>query len=118
MSEAEQLELAEMLDYLLPAPELLRSSPAAKGKTKANETVVAALHEVFAQFDIDAEVTGVMRGPTVTRYEVELGNAVKVEKITALSKNIAYAVASSDVRILSPIPGKICGRNRNSQCGS
>jgi S-DNA-T family DNA segregation ATPase FtsK/SpoIIIE len=106
MSEAEQLELAEMLDYLLPSPELLRSSPAAKGKTKANETVVAALHEVFAQFDIDAEVTGVMRGPTVTRYEVELGNAVKVEKITALSKNISYAVASSDVRILSPIPGK------------
>ena len=106
LSSAEQLELAEMLDYQLPAAELLRSSPAAKGKTKANETVVAALHEVFAQFDIDAEVTGIMRGPTVTRYEVELGNAVKVEKITALSKNISYAVASSDVRILSPIPGK------------
>ena len=106
MTEVEQLELAEMLDYILPAADLLKSSPATKGKTKANETVVAALHEVFAQFDIDAEVTGVMRGPTVTRYEVELGNAVKVEKITALSKNIAYAVASSDVRILSPIPGK------------
>ena len=106
MTEAEQLELAEMLDYILPPAELLKSSPATKGKTKANETIVAALHEVFAQFDIDAEVTGVMRGPTVTRYEVELGNAVKVEKITALSKNISYAVASSDVRILSPIPGK------------
>ena len=106
LTEAEQLELAEMLDYELPSPELLKSSPATKGKTKANETVVAALHEVFQQFDIDAEVTGVMRGPTVTRYEVELGNAVKVEKITALSKNISYAVASSDVRILSPIPGK------------
>ena len=106
MSEAEQLELAEMLDYILPAPELLRSSPAAKGKTKANETVVAALHEVFAQFEIDAEVTGVMRGPTVTRYEVELGNAVKVEKITALSKNISYAVVCIEERILSPIPGK------------
>lgn len=106
MSEAEQLELAEMLDYILPSADLLKSSPATKGKTKANETIVAALHEVFAQFDIDAEVTGVMRGPTVTRYEVELGNAVKVEKITALSKNISYAVASSDVRILSPIPGK------------
>ena len=105
-TEAEQLELAEMLDYQLPSPDLLKSSPATKGKTKANETVVAALHEVFQQFDIDAEVTGVMRGPTVTRYEVELGNAVKVEKITALSKNISYAVASSDVRILSPIPGK------------
>lgn len=106
LTEAEQLELSEMLDYILPAADLLKSSPATKGKTKANETVVAALHEVFAQFDIDAEVTGVMRGPTVTRYEVELGNAVKVEKITALSKNISYAVASSDVRILSPIPGK------------
>jgi len=106
LTEAEQLELSEMLDYILPAADLLKSSPATKGRTKANETVVAALHEVFAQFDIDAEVTDVMRGPTVTRYEVELGNAVKVEKITALSKNISYAVASSDVRILSPIPGK------------
>ena len=106
LTEAEQLELSEMLDYILPAADVLKSSPATKGKTKANETVVAALHEVFAQFDIDAEVTDVMRGPTVTRYEVELGNAVKVEKITALSKNISYAVASSDVRILSPIPGK------------
>ncbi|MFZ9926672.1 MAG: DNA translocase FtsK [Candidatus Nanopelagicaceae bacterium] len=106
LSDAEQLELSQMLDYALPSQDLLKSSPASKGKTKANETVVAALHEVFSQFDIDAEVTGIMRGPTVTRYEVELGNAVKVEKITALSKNISYAVASSDVRILSPIPGK------------
>jgi len=101
-----QLILQEMDSYLLPAMEILRAGPASKGKSKANDAVVDALTELFNQFEIDCEVTGFMRGPTVTRYEVELGSGVKVEAITALSRNIAYAVASSDVRILSPIPGK------------
>jgi len=102
----QQLLLSSDVKYELPPADLLRGGPAAKGKSKANETVVAALKQVFEQFDVDAQVTGFMRGPTVTRYEIELGNGVKVEAISALSKNIAYAVASGEIRILSPIPGK------------
>src|SRR5215212_9499143 len=90
----------------MPANEMLNPGSPHKARSKASDDVVGRLTTVLDEFGIDAQVTGYTRGPTVTRYEVELGSAVKVEKVTALSKNIAYAVASADVRILSPIPGK------------
>ncbi len=105
-ARVEQLALSGDVTYSLPANEVLKPGSVHKARSKASDAVVERLTEVLEQFDIDAQVTGYTRGPTVTRYEVELGPAVKVEKVTALGKNIAYAVASADVRILSPIPGK------------
>jgi S-DNA-T family DNA segregation ATPase FtsK/SpoIIIE len=108
---SEQLSLTEgggltAPGYVLPAPTLLKQGTPPKAKTPANDLVIAALTNVFDEFQVDAQVTGFTRGPTVTRYEIALGPAVKVARVMQLSHNIAYAVKSPDVRIISPIPGK------------
>ncbi|MFD9947695.1 DNA translocase FtsK [Nonomuraea sp. NPDC059023] len=105
--KAEQLVLSPQAGaYVLPDLMLLNAGSTPRPATKANTVVVKALTSVLGQFAIDAQVVGFTRGPTVTRYEIELGPAVKVEKVTGIQKNLAYAVKSADLRILSPVPGK------------
>ena len=108
MTEPVQLTLdrRSTATYQLPPPALLKLGAPPKQRSAANEDMIDRLTEVLTQFNVDAAVTGFRRGPTVTRYEVELGPGVKVEKITALTRNIAYAAATDNVRLLAPIPGK------------
>ena len=105
-ARVEQLSLSGDITYSLPDSQVLKPGSVHKARSKASDDIVMRLTQTLEEFDIDAQVTGYTRGPTVTRYVVELGPAVKVEKITGIAKNISYAVASADVRILSPIPGK------------
>ncbi|WP_376768461.1 DNA translocase FtsK [Nocardioides pelophilus] len=102
----EQLALSGDIAYSLPTSDALKPGSPHRARSKASDAVVERLTQVFEEFSIDVQVTGYTRGPTVTRYEIELGTGVKVEKILGVSRNISYAVGSEDVRILSPIPGK------------
>ena len=103
---AEQLQLSGDIMYQLPDESLLVPGTRPKARTEASDRIVRQLAATLEEFAIDARVTGYTRGPTVTRYEVELGNAIKVSKVTGLADNIAYAVGSNEIRILTPIPGK------------
>ncbi|MEO8292464.1 MAG: DNA translocase FtsK [Actinomycetota bacterium] len=92
--------------YRLPPIDLLRTAPPSTADGRAEDEVMEALERTLVTFGVDARVTGAHRGPTVTMYEVEVAAGTKVQKVLSLSSDIAYALATPDVRIIAPIPGK------------
>ncbi|MBW3069302.1 DNA translocase FtsK [Actinomyces sp. 594] len=101
-----QMELPDGSTYSLPEDSLLEPGHGHATRTDANDAIVNKLQDVFTEFGVDATVTGYTRGPQVTRYEVHLGRGVNVSRVTSQAKNIAYAVGSDEIRLLTPIPGK------------
>ncbi len=98
---------AEHAEYRLPDRKVLQHSPAAK--TKSGETdgrVADLLVRTLAEFGVDASVVGEISGPRVTRYELQLAPGTKVAKVAALKDDLSYALATTEIRILAPIPGK------------
>ena len=92
--------------YAVPSLDLLRQGAAVTGGTKGTADTIRILEATLRQFEVDANVARVTRGPTVTRFEIELGPGVKVNRVVSLSNDIAYALATPDVRMIAPIPGR------------
>ena len=93
-------------EWVLPAMSLLEESPKVRQNQRQIDAAGEELVRALAAHGVETRLVGSRVGPTVTRYEIELGPGVKVARVTSLSKDIAYAMASPDVRILAPIPGK------------
>ena len=92
--------------YQLPPLDLLRTAPPSTADGRDEHDTMAALERTLQTFGVDARVTGCSRGPTVSMYEVDIAAGTKVNKVLQLSSDIAYALATPDVRIIAPIPGK------------
>ncbi|HEY3722458.1 MAG TPA: DNA translocase FtsK [Acidimicrobiia bacterium] len=100
------IDLSAHGDWQLPAREILKRSVEKEVDHRLVEQGGAVLEGTLRDFGVDAKLVGMTVGPTVTRYELELAAGVKVNRVTALNHDIAYAMASPDVRILAPIPGR------------
>jgi DNA segregation ATPase FtsK/SpoIIIE, S-DNA-T family len=100
-------EADEDVEYSLPSPsKLKRSNGNAKVDTSGQQRTAAQLVETLGHFGVQAQVTGTVTGPHVSRYELRLAPGTKMSKVSALKDDLAYALAATDVRILAPIPGK------------
>jgi len=98
---------SEHVEYRLPDREILRRSPATAGANGDSGARVAdLLVRTLAEFGVDATVVGQISGPRVTRYELQLAPGTKVSKVAALKDDLSYALATTEIRILAPIPGK------------
>ena len=92
--------------YQLPPLELLHAGGGEEQSRRALEDTANQLEETLRQHGVDAQLTKIVSGPTVTRYEIELAPGVKVNRVSSLAHDIAYALATPDVRLLVPIPGR------------
>jgi DNA segregation ATPase FtsK/SpoIIIE, S-DNA-T family len=93
-------------EYVLPEPSLLKRAPARPAGKSDNGKVAESLTRALADFGVDARVVGEITGPRVTRYELQLAAGTKMSKVSALKDDLSYALATTEIRILAPIPGK------------
>ena len=93
-------------NYVLPPLKLLKRGTDVSTSKKLLQQTATDLQNLLKEHGVEAELTKIVPGPTVTRYEIELSPGVKVSKVTSLSHDIAYALATPDVRLLAPIPGR------------
>jgi DNA segregation ATPase FtsK/SpoIIIE, S-DNA-T family len=107
MGEKRGATVSDEIDYKPPPANVLEKGKADKGPDpRDHETIGTKLVETLGHFGVEAKIVGIVSGPHVSRYELRLAPGTKVKKVTELSNDLAYALASTDIRILAPIPGK------------
>ena len=105
---SKEIHNEDIIRYEFPSLNLLKEAQASNNSTKGREIKdnIKIIQDTLNNFGVDAKVIGVNSGPTITSYEISLAAGVKVSKILSLSDNLALALATTDIRILAPIPGK------------
>jgi S-DNA-T family DNA segregation ATPase FtsK/SpoIIIE len=107
MGNTRGVTTSDEIDYRPPPANSLERGKGDKGPDPRDQEIVGRkLVETLGHFGVEAKIVGVISGPHVSRYELRLAPGIKVKKVTELANDLAYALASTDIRILAPIPGK------------